>query len=325
MARPKNIILLTKTYQNLSQQFYEYLLRLGYHPKSSRSRYNYITEFLHWLEKKGAQEITKITSHQINEYYTYLSNRPSLNRGTTLSEKTRHSHMRNVRDLFKMLQNEEQIKVNPCGVLNFPYPQHRSERTVLSQEEIHQLYEVCETYQERAILSLAYGCGLRVGELEKCNIEDIKLKEKILIVPQGKGLKRRVVPMSSGVVKDLSDYYYLEREGLISGRDYKPGLKAFMLHSRGGRMNKWTYNKYLKRLLKRTNNKTMQNKGITIHSLRHSIATHLIEQGVKVEQVRIFLGHSQLETTQIYTHISQEQLSKLIHDETKDNTKKIPP
>ncbi len=321
MPRPKKIILLTSTYRILSQYFYEYLLRLGYHPKSSRSRYNYITEFLHWLEQKGELDITQITTSQINEYYAYLSSRPSLNSGTTLSEKTTHSHMRNVRDLFKMLQNENQIQVNPCGVLNFPYPQHRSERTVLSQEEIQQLYEVCETFQERAILSLAYGCGLRVGELEKCNMEDIRLKEKILIVPKGKGLKRRVVPMSSGVVKDLADYYYLEREQLTTGRDFKPGLKAFMLHSRGGRMNKWTYNKYLKRLIERTKNRTMMNKQISIHNLRHSIATHLIEQGVKVEQVRIFLGHSQLESTQIYTHISQEQLSKLM----KDEPEKLPP
>lgn len=121
--------------------------------------------------------------------------------------------------------------------------------------------------------------------------------------------------MSSGVVKDLADYFYNERENLATGRDYKAGLKAFMLHARGGRMNKWTYNKYLGRIINRTGVHTLIDKGITIHSLRHSIATHLIEQGVKVEQVRIFLGHSQLETTQIYTHISSEQLKALINDD----------
>lgn len=315
MSRPKKIILLTEAYQRLSRRFCEYLLRLGYHPKSSRSRYHYITEFLHYLEQKGEGEITQITAARINQYYDYLGSRPSQKDGGALSLKTTHSHLRNVRDLFTMLQKENQIKVNPCSALSFPYPRHRAERTILTQEEIQALYEVCESFRERAILSLAYGCGLRVGELEKCNIEDIKLKEKILIVPQGKGLKRRVVPMSSGVVKDLADYYYNEREGLTKGRDYKAGSKAFMLHARGGRMNKWTYNKYLGRIIKRTANQAIDNKQITIHSLRHSIATHLIEQGVKVEQVRIFLGHSQLETTQIYTHISSEQLKALINDD----------
>jgi len=161
--------------------------------------------------------------------------------------------------------------------------------------------------------------------LTKCNVEDVKLKDKLLIVPKGKGMKRRVVPMSSGVVKDLADYYYQERQQLTTGRDYKPGLKAFMLHSRGGRMQKWTYNKILKQLIKRTRNYEMINKEISIHHLRHSIATHLIEQGIKLEQVRLFLGHNQLETTQIYTHISQQQLSKLMKDEKQDDPKKLPP
>ena len=110
---------------------------------------------------------------------------------------------------------------------------------------------------------------------------------------------------------NLADYYYNEREELAKGRDYKPGENAFMLHSRGGRMQKWTYNYILKELIKRCGNETLQEKQITIHTLRHSIATHLIEQGIPVEQVRMFLGHSQLETTQVYTHISKEILKKL--------------
>jgi len=323
MARPKTIILLTISYQNLARRFYKHLLKLGYHPHSSRSRYNYIREFLHWLERKGALEITQITSSQVSAYYDYLSCRPNLNKGTTLSPKTTHSHMRNIRDLFTMLQNEELVKVNPCELLNYPSPRNKSERQVLTQEEIQALYEVAESAQERTILSLAYGCGLRVGELTKCNVEDVKLKDKLLIVPKGKGMKRRVVPMSSGVVKDLADYYYQERQQLTTGRDYQGGLKAFMLHSRGGRMQKWTYNKILKQLIKRTRNYEMINKEISIHHLRHSIATHLIEQGIKLEQVRLFLGHNQLETTQIYTHISQQQLSKLMKDveQQKDNQK----
>ena len=312
MARARSIIIVNTSYQDLAEKFYKYLLRLGYNPKSSRSRYNYLCEFLHWLEQKGELEITKITTSQINQYYQYISERPSKKDGGILSQKTTHSHMRNVRDLFMMLQNEGQIKSNPCSTLKFPYPREKAERTVLDQDEITALYKATQTAQERAVLSLAYGCGMRAGELTKCNIEDVRLKEKILIVPDGKGSKRRVVPISSGVVKDLSDYYYNEREGLTKGRDYKPKETAFMLNSRGGRMNKWTYNKYLKRIIERTENQTIKDKQITIHNLRHSIATHLLEQGIPVEQVRLFLGHSQLETTQIYTHISRRQLQNLM-------------
>jgi integrase/recombinase XerD len=312
MGRPKNIIVVNENYQELAESFYRYILRLGYNPKSSKARYNYLCEFLSQLEQKGMLNITKITAQEISNYYEYISERPSKKDGGILSQKTTHSHMRIIRDLFIMLQNEGKVKINPCSTLKFHYPRETAERTVLDQEEIKLLYRVAETAQEKAILSLAYGCGLRVGELTSCNIEDIRLREKILIVPKGKGNKRRVVPISSGVVKDLSDYYYNEREALTKGRDYKPTESAFMLNSRGGRMRKHTYNKYLKRIINRTENQTIKEKQITIHNLRHSIATHLLEQGILVEQVRMFLGHSQLETTQIYTHISKKQLQNLM-------------
>jgi integrase/recombinase XerD len=316
MGRPSNIVVVNADYRKIAQTFYQYQKRLGYVPNSYQARFNYLNEFLSWLECKGNTDITSVTAPEINQYYQYISDRPSKKDGGALSPKTTHSHMRILRDFFEMLLQDEQIKINPTSILKFPYPKETSnERNVVTQEEIKQLYEVAETAQEKAILSLAYGCGLRASELQNCNIEDIKLREKILIVPKGKGNKRRVIPMSNGVVKDLSNYYYNEREVLTQGRDYKlnaSNQNAFMLHSRGGRMMDDTYNKHLKILIERTENETIKEKQITIHCLRHSIATHLLEQGIAVEQVRIFLGHSQLETTQIYTHISKQQLKELI-------------
>jgi integrase/recombinase XerD len=252
MGRPSNIIVVTADYQKLAESFYQYQKRLGYVENSYKARFNYLNEFLQWLEQQGLLDITQIQAPEINRYYSYISSRPSKKDGGALSQKTTHSHMRIIRDLFEMLLRSGQIQINPCSTLNFPYPKISEERTVLDQDEIKQLYQATETAQEQAILSLAYGCGLRVGELVKCNVEDIRLREKILIVPQGKGNKRRVVPMSSGVAKDLANYYYNEREELTKGRDYKPNQNAFMLHSRGGRMQKDTYNKHLKALIERT-------------------------------------------------------------------------
>jgi len=318
MGRPKNIIVINENYQVLAESFYRYVLRLGYNARGCKSRYHYLCEFLHWLEQKGLLVITQITAQEINNYYQYISERPSKKDGGILSQKTTHSIMRIIRDLFIMLQKsgpdgQAKIKINPCSTLKFPYPKDENqERAVLDQDEIKQLYKAAETAREKAILSLAYGCGLRTEELVNCNIEDIRLREKILIVPKGKGNKRRVVPISSGVVKDLANYYYNEREALTKGRDYKPKESAFMLHSRGGRMQEGTCNKHLRILVERTRSEAIKEKQITIHNLRHSIATHLLEQGIPVEQVRMFLGHSQLETTQIYTHISKKQIQKLM-------------
>jgi integrase/recombinase XerD len=205
------------------------------------------------------------------------------------------------------LQDTGQITKNPFSTLKFTYPKQYHERTVLTQEEIKQLYETCRSFTERALLSLAYGCGLRVSEIVALNVEDIKLREAILIVKRGKGNKRRVIPMSNKVKEDLYNYFYHERPITLA-----LGETAFIFNSKGGRMRKHTYNKVLKSLVERAENETIKQKQISMHTLRHSIATHLLEQGMGIEQVREFLGHAEIETTEIYTHISQTQLNKLI-------------
>lgn len=312
MSRPRNVVVITTAYRALSKRFLAYLLRLGYVYTSSRSRYNYIMEFLHWLEQQGALDISQVTSQQISDYYAYISSRPSHKDGSTLDPNTTHSHLRNVRDLFMMLQKEGVIENNPCSTLKFPYGKTKKSRQILTQTEIQELYEVCDTAKERAILSLAYGCGLRVGEMVKCDIKDIRLREKILIVPHGKGNKRRVIPLCSRVAKDLGDYFYYERERLSKQRDYPKAGYAFMLNSMGGRMRQWTYNDELKKIIWRTKSQQIIKKKVTVHALRHAIASHLLEQGMDLHQVRMFLGHSQLETTQQYTHITQQQLNDLL-------------
>jgi integrase/recombinase XerD len=264
------------------------------------------------LELQNITDITKVGSKEIEGHYRHLQERPSKKDGNSLSPKTIYAHMKSIQQLFTMLLSKNKIKANPASALKYPYPTKTTERTILDQEEIKQLYKTTENWQERALLSLAYGCGLRVSELVAINIDDIKLRQEILIVPRGKGNKRRVVPLSPGVVYDLTNYFFKERDKLTTGRDYHKGEQSFMLHSRGGRMMKYTYNKYLKRIIDRTGNEAIKSKNITIHNLRHSIATHLLEQGVKVEQVREFLGHSQLETTEIYTRVSRKQLQDLL-------------
>ena len=120
--------------------------------------------------------------------------------------------------------------------------------------------------------------------------------------------------MSPGVARDLSDYYFNHRDTMTTGKDYNEKDRAFMLNNRGGRLREHTCNKYLRRMIAQTQNESLQGRDIGMHCLRHSIATHLIEQGIPLDQVRQFLGHSQLETTQGYIRISKEQIKKMIED-----------
>jgi integrase/recombinase XerD len=312
MSRPQTIIIVSEDYKKLSNDFYRYQIQLGYIKETCRTRQLYLNEFLSWLEQNGISTIDEIQAHQIQSYYQYISHRPSKQKEGNLSEKYIITIMKSISQFYTMLQSKGETETNPVNSIKLDYPRNESTRETLSQEEINQLYQACESIEERAILSLGYGCGLRSGEMENLDVEEVKLRSSILIVSKGKGNKRRVIPMSKGVKEDLSKYHKYRRKVRVR-------TKSFMLNSRDRRMREYTYNKHLKSLLEKAGIKKTtcaeHSRSITIHNLRHSIASHLIEQGIPVEQVRDFLGHSQLETTQIYTHISKSQLRKLI-DET---------
>ncbi len=319
MARRKNVIVVQEHHRKLSEQFYEYQKALGYHLDTCRARQLQVEEFMNWIESKGDIKLEQLLSEQIKSYYEYLSERPNKQADGILHQKTLYDYLKSVEYLYTMLQIQNGVLINPINTLKFDYPKDKYERQILTQAEIQQLYKHCTTARERAILSLAYGCGLRVGEMEQLNVEDIRFRDKMVIIRKGKGNKRRIVPMSPGVVKDLEEYFFEERGVLIVYKEQHrehPREQAFMLNQKGRRMREFTFNKHLRMMIERTNNETLKGKEFGIHSLRHSIATHLIEQGMNVELVRDFLGHSQLETTQIYTHINNEQIKRLIYDDS---------
>jgi integrase/recombinase XerD len=175
------------------------------------------------------------------------------------------------------------------------------ERIVLNRNEIASLYKQSISKRDQAILSLFYGCGLRRSEAEKLDIRDVSFRTQLLYVREGKGKKRRVIPMSHIIIEDLKSYYHHERSHYIK-KQTKDNRDAFMLNDKGNRMRGEVYNRHLKRLLKAARIE----REISLHHLRHSIATHLLENGLQMEKVREFLGHEQLDTTQIYTHISRQ-------------------
>jgi len=190
------------------------------------------------------------------------------------------------------------------SVLSFG-KQASSPRVVLSVSEINLLYGVCQTFQESAILSLFYGCGLRRNEAEQLNIRDVDFKSNWLYVRSGKGKKRRVIPMTKRIQSDLSNYYYEERPGQINRETIGKERLSFMLNSRGRRMKGNTYWKVFKSILRRSG----IIKKVSLHHLRHSVATHLLASGLSIEMVRDFLGHEFIETTQIYTRVDLSKYS----------------
>lgn len=279
--------------------FKVYLKRLGYSKSSQSMLPTCVGEFLEELEKKEIYELWQIEPTHIQQHYEYLGQRPNKRKSGGLSSRMIAHHMYAVRLFLNYQEALGNVNENPISSLSFPSPESE-QRAVLTIGEIKQLYEATETFKERAILGVFYGCGLRRSEGEALDIKDISLRNALLYVRKGKGSKRRVVPINQTVLEDLKSYLYRERSAAL-------GETAFVCNQRGKRMTGETFNDKIKELLKRAE----INKEISLHNLRHSIATHLLENGMSVEYVRDFLGHKHLEATQIYTRISKRKLGEL--------------
>ena len=278
-------------YQQLIKNFTEHLQRLGYNKGTCRMLPTCVQEFLYKQEEYERYDLTTITAGDITTHHEYLQQRPNLRRPGGLSEMMINHHVYTLKLFFSWLQEIRLIESNPMSTLHFEQPT-TSKREILTLEQIHKLYEMCESMKERATLHLFYGCGLRKSEGEKLNITDLHFRSSMLYVREGKGKKRRAVPMTEKISEELKAYYHQERNGRLNER-------AFIVNERGARMQGDSYSLILKKLTE----SAAIGKEITLHSLRHSIATHLLESGLSVEYVRDFLGHENIDTTERYTHI----------------------
>jgi integrase/recombinase XerD len=168
---------------------------------------------------------------------------------------------------------------------------------VLSKEEVKALLEAPTNLKHRAMLSLIYACGLRRSELLNLTLVDILSNRNLLFIRQSKGKKDRVVPISNKLIDILRDYY----------KAFKPKTWLF----EGQFPNTKYSEKSLENVLKQSLTKTKISKKVSLHWLRHSYATHLLENGTDLRYIQELLGHSSSRTTEIYTHVSTLNLQQI--------------
>jgi integrase/recombinase XerD len=156
------------------------------------------------------------------------------------------------------------------------------------------------------MLGIYYGCGLRKSEGINLTVKDILTERKLVFVRKGKGCKERYVPITGGNLDHVTEYLHDGREYLLSKAQTHAG--AFFINQYGNACMAEALSTRLDKLVQISENSSLQGKQPTLHTLRHSIATHLLAQGMDIEMIQQFLGHATLETTQIYTHILNEEL-----------------
>lgn len=179
---------------------------------------------------------------------------------------------------------------------------HRPKRekllpNVLSKEDIKKILNAHSNIKHKTMLSLIYSCGLRRSELLNLKPNDIDSNRNLVIIRQAKGKKDRIAPLSPAILIMLRDYY----------KAYKPETWLF----EGREINTKYDERSLAEVLKQAINKTNINKPVTLHWLRHSYATHLLEAGTDLRYIQEILGHNSSKTTEIYTHVSTKSLQNV--------------
>ncbi|ANF49248.1 hypothetical protein A0O34_01185 [Chryseobacterium glaciei] len=264
-------------------QYRKELQNLGYSKTVTSSYPRQVRRFLEYSKKL----FTEIDTEDIKIYHEHIKKVKGIKTKKTFSETYIYSILLSIKIYFNYLERSGEIKSNPYQ-LTIKHPKSK-ERKVFTSEEIGKLYAKSSKLQA-IILHLCYACGLRRTEAVELRIKDIDLENCILYIRKGKGKKRRVIPFTKQVKRDLEDFISTETINRQPSTDNQNLLNI---------TGDYIY-KQFKKLLKDTELNTQE---FTLHCLRHTIATQLLEQGMELEKVRDFLGHSQLSATQIYTRI----------------------
>jgi len=285
----------------IQNDFEKWLNAIGYAESTVYASVNYVRDFFVWLEKTPIKELSQINNQVIKTYYDYLQTRRNKTKSGSLSNNYIISNINALKRFCKYLQVTGKASIE----IDLPLQAITTEtKTILTKSEVKVLYKACENdilgIRDRAILSVYYGCGLRRSEGIALNVSDILLREKRIYVRKGKNYRERYVPMTEAVKEDLENYIFVAREKILSFKNIKP--EALFLSIRVQRMHGNSLIIRLQQLV----SKARIEKEIGLHTLRHSIATHLLQSGMTLEEVSQFLGHASLESTQIYTHLAYE-------------------
>ena len=258
-----------------------------------------IKGFFTFLKEKNISSMEKVDRHILRDYMGYL-----MEQGVVKASIARK--LSAIRSFYRYLMREGMITTNPIEKASSPKLDKRLP-SFLTLDEIKRLLEAADLsdpagQRDRALLELLYASGLRVSELAQLNLEQVDLDTNEIRV-WGKGSKERVVLMGKPAAEALNTYLTQGRPKLLG----KKKNSAFFLNPDGGRLSE----RSIQRMLEKYAKLAGIGKRVHPHMLRHTFATHLLDGGADLRVVQELLGHTSLNTTQIYTHVTQSQARKV--------------
>jgi integrase/recombinase XerD len=280
-------------------QFYQHLgVERGLAPLTVAAYARDLQDFWEFLEGRGRSHWGAVALSDLQDYFAAQEARG-------LSARSRARRLSALRQFFRFLQREEMVSANPVELLDSPRLPRRLPQ-VLGEPEVAALLAAPDPgtptgLRDQALLEVLYATGLRVSELVGLTLKQLDLRRGV-VRPLGKGGKERVVPMVAPAVDKVQLYLEQGRPRLLKGRQ---SHYVFINH-RGGRLSRQGFWKLLKQYALKAGVKTL-----SPHTLRHSFATHLLSRGANLRVLQMLLGHADLATTQIYTHLDADRLRQV--------------
>jgi len=288
-----------KTIEKLIEEFLRYLrIDKGYSENTIKS---YETDLMKFLDYNKDKDINNISNDDIREYVKWLKK-------NELNEKSISRNISCLKSFYKFLVIQKIISDNPSDSVIMPKIK-KTLPSILTEEEVLKLLDVKLTdnfsYRNKAMLELMYATGLRVSELVNLKLQDIDFSEDI-IRTFGKGSKERIIPIGDYAVEYLKKYIEEYRPLMLK----KATCEYLFLNNHGKKMTRQGFFKIIKKIAKENG----IDKELSPHTLRHSFASHLLKYGADLRTIQELLGHSDISTTQIYTHVTNEELKKNYED-----------
>ena len=278
-----------------------------------------ISEYLNWLEVERGLSRNTIDAYKNDligffDYFQNIENLDEIKRNNfseytmflasnNISSSSITRKLASIKGFFKYISANREIKSNPALSITSPKIPKRLPK-VISSDEIKTILKNNMTIKEKAVFELLYATGLRVSELVNLEIKNIDLKNN-LIKTTGKGSKERFVPVGKKAKAALNEYLKQRELILKTGFGSNHKENSIFINDNGKKITRqWVYN-FIKK------QGELIHKHISPHTIRHSFATHLLENGADLRAVQELLGHSSVVTTQLYTHISKKRLKEI--------------
>lgn len=299
----ENLREINKKNQRLLSEFKNYLvLEKGLSDNTYNSYISDLKSFFHFIESNNINNLESIKSKDVENFLAELTK-------LELSTNTKARYLSSIKSFYKFALFYEYTKVDVCEVIELPSVKRKLPET-LSYEQIEEIFSFIDItkpsgIRDRAMLETLYACGLRVSELVNLKQGNI-IKEMEVIRVLGKGSKERFVPIGESALKWI-DEYKINARGKFLKMFNNNSEDILFLNQRGSKLTRMG----LWKIIKSYTTKLKTEIDIHPHLFRHSFATHLLEGGADIRAVQEMLGHSDISTTQIYTHLDREILKEV--------------